>query len=275
MLLKKYFCFLLLACSLAIYAQEESLDEIFKVDYDTPLTLEIKSLQDSLSQTATPQKKKVKKKVFFGLKTRKGFVKTIKGGNAIFETFYILKEPVEPTKYARDFYWFDYKTRKIKNSLRIPKDGKIGVLHGPYKKMLGEQIIEQGWFYKGMKHKRWVAWNRHDILQDKKYWWRGWPQESRLSWWDHSKTQLKEVIPIHYGERDGEYWIFHKDGSIAVRGEFEHDERVGLWREYYDDRRIKREVLYPEKAFAKKNPFIQREWNARGKLTYDIEKSGK
>lgn len=273
-MLKNILAILLISASIGTKAQEETLDDIFKVDYDTPLTLEIQNLGDSLQDAqAAPKKKKKKKKIFYGLKTRKGFVKTIKGSNIIYETFFMLKEPVEPTVYARDFYWFDYKTRTIKNSLRVPDNKKIGVLHGPYKKTLGDQVIEKGWFYKGMKHRRWVELNRHDILQDKKYWWRGWPQESRISYWDFNKTKLKEVIPIHYGERDGEYWIFHEDGSVAVRGVYKHDEKVGLWREYYDDRRVKREVMYPKDPFNDDfDPYIQREWDTKGIMIYENEK---
>ena len=43
------------------------------------------------------------------------------------------------------------------------------MMHGPYKKRLGEQIIEEGIFYYGLKHGRWVRFNRSDILQDKEF----------------------------------------------------------------------------------------------------------
>ena len=46
-------------------------------------------------------------------------------------------------------------------------------MHGPYQKRVGDQIIEEGWYYKGLKHRRWFRFNRHDILQDKSYWWKG------------------------------------------------------------------------------------------------------
>jgi antitoxin component YwqK of YwqJK toxin-antitoxin module len=256
------------------FAQEETLEDIFKVDYDTPLTLEIEKLEQDTTQQIVEPKKKKKKKVFFGIKTRKGFTKNVIRNQVVFELFYMLKEYSDPPKYARDFYWYDYKKRKIMNSLRVPDNRRVGVLHGPYKKMLGDQVIEQGWFYKGMKHRRWVTLNRHDILQDKKYWWRGWPQESRISYWDFEKTKLKEVIPVHYGEKDGEYWVFHTDGSVAVRGTYKHGYRVGLWREYFDDRRIKREMIYPDNPFDfDKDPYIVREWDKKGTLIYDRTKT--
>lgn len=258
---------------LSAFPQEESLESLFKVDYDTPLTLELneEKEEDPLNQTRK-KKKKVKKNVFFGLKTRKGFTRTGFGNDVVFEIFHVLKEYQDPPAYARDFYWFDYKKKKIIRSLKVDK-ANAGVMHGPYKKMLGEQVIEEGWYYKGMKHRRWVRFNRHDILQEKAYWWKGWPQESRMAYYDFRKTQLKEVIPVHYGEKNGEYWAFHEDGSIAVRGEFKYDHRVGLWREYYDDRRIKREVVYSEDPFNFEfDPYIAREWDDQGTLIYDRAK---
>lgn len=255
-------------------AQEsgETLDDIFKVDYDTPLTLDLKAASEEKIEPVKQKKKKVKKNVFFGIKTRKGFTRTGFGTNVVTELFYTLKEYEAPAQYARDFFWYDYKTKKITNSLRVNK-GKAGVLHGPYKKMIGDVVIEEGWYYKGQKHRRWVRFNKYDILQEKKYWWKGWPQESRLAYYDFKKTQLKEVIPVHFGEKNGDYWAFHKDGSIAVKGEFKFDHRVDLWREYYDDRRVKREVIYSNDPFNFEfTPTILREWDEKGTLIYDKSK---
>jgi len=260
------------------FSQDESLESIFKVDYDTPLTLDLKADEelgeDDGIEVVKQKKKKKKKKVFFGIKTRKGYTRTRKGSDILWEQFYVLKAYEAPPEYARDYYWYDAKKKVIKNSLKINKK-YASVLHGPYKKMLGEQIIEEGWFYKGMKHRRWIRFNRHDILQEKAYWWKGWPQESRLAYYDFQKTKLKEVIPVHFGERNGEYWAFHEDGSIAVRGEYKFGHRVGKWQEFYHARRLKREVLYSNDPFNFEfNPYIVNEWDRNGRLIYDFKKSG-
>ena len=178
------FCLFLLS-SIPSVSQEESLDDIFKVDYDTPLTLDLAERETEIEPVAQ-KKKKVKRNVFFGIKTKKGFAKSGYGKDVIVELFHVLKKYEGPPEYARDFYWYNAKKKKLVNSLRIDKD-IAGVLHGPYKKMLGEVVLEEGWFYKGMKHRRWVRFNRHDILQEKKYWWKGWPQESRLAYHDFKK----------------------------------------------------------------------------------------
>ena len=48
------------------------------------------------------------------------------------------------------------------------------------------------------------------------------------------------------------------------------DEKIGLWREYYENKRSKREIKYPKEPFQKGTPpAIYREWNEKGVLIYD------
>ena len=265
---------LLFLLATPLFSQEESLESIFKVDYDTPLTLDLAEEENEATLAVKPKKKKVKKKVFFGIKTKKRFTKTRRGKDVLVEIFYVLKKYEGPPEYAQDFYWYDSKKKKIFNSLTLSED-KAQVLHGPYKKTLigSGQVVEEGWYYKGMKHRRWVRFNRNDILQEKKYWWKGWPQESRLAYYDFDKVKLKEVIPVHYKERNGAYWAFHEDGAIAAHGEYKFDQRVGLWREYYGKRRLKREVVYSKDPFDFDfKPYISKEWDNEGTLIYDRQK---
>ena len=268
-----YVCatFVILGQSLA-QESGETIDDIFRVDYDTPLTLDLQASQQTEIEPVKQKKKKVKKKVFFGIKTKKAFTRDIIRGQLVLELFYVLKEFEAPPEYARDYYWYDYKKKKIVNSIRVKKEN-AAVLHGPYKKMLGDQILEEGWFYKGMKHKRWMRYNKFDILQSKEHWWKGWPEESLLAYYDFNKTKLREVIPMHFGERNGEYWAFREDGSVAVTGEYKFNHRVGLWREYYNGKIIKREVRYSDDPFNFEfNPYITKEWNSDGKVIYDSSK---
>ena len=254
--------------ALNIHAQDETVGDIFKVDYDTPLTIELEEEEEEIVEA---KKKKVKPNVFFGFKTKKNYTRTGFGNDVVFELFNTLKEYEGPQPYTRDFYWYDYKKRRIVNSLRVdPKNA--AVLHGPYQKIKGDQVLEEGFFYKGMKHKRWIRLNSYDILQDKKYYWKGWPQESRLQYYDFERTRLKEVVPIHYGEMDGEFWTFHPDGSVAVRGLYKYNHKVGLWREYYPSGKVKREIQYPDDPFDfDHKAMIVKEWDRNGKMLYDRE----
>ena len=75
------------------------------------------------------------------------------------EVFYYLKEFQEPSPYIRDIYWYDIKKRKIEKDRpnRIDPE-KALILHGPYKRIVGDEVVEKGIFYMGTKHGRWEEW---------------------------------------------------------------------------------------------------------------------
>lgn len=251
-------------------------DRLFEINYESPLTIDLGE-EDEDDEPVELKKKKRKKNVFYGIKTKKGFARSGFGDDQVIELFYYLKEFQEPDPYVRNTYWYDFKKRKIVNSRNINKK-YAGILHGPYAKMMGNQLIEEGIFYKGTKHGRWMRFNKYDILQEKKKWYKGWPKESKVAYYeDQEARKMREIIPVHYGEKDGEYYAFHENGQIAVIGEYKFDYKIGLWREYYLQRnRRKREVQYPEDPFENEfTPFITKEWNEDGEVIYDREKEVK
>ncbi len=271
---KSSFFILFFISSLILRAQEgQSVEELFETKYDSPLTINLEEEDEENEEEVAKKKKKKKKnkKVFFGIKTKRGFTKTGYGNRQIVELFHYLKDKdyVGPDPYVQNFFWYDFKKKRIVNTTRVTRE-YAGVLHGHYVKKLDEQVLEEGYFYKGVKHGRWVEYNRHDILMDKKNFWKGWPKESLMSYYDFDKTQLKEVIPVHYGEKNGDYYAFHESGVIAVTGQYKFGHKVGLWREYYENQRIKREVIYPEDPFDfDTSPIITKEWARDGRLLYD------
>lgn len=244
------------------------MDELFKLQYDTPLTIDLEEEEKEVLEEPKEKEKK-KRNVFFGVKTKRHFARSGYGSQVVYETFHYLKKFQGPPKYAREFYWYNYRLKKIVNSLNVdPKNA--AVLHGPYQKIMGEQVLEEGFFFKGQKHLRWVKFTKNDILVDKKYYYRGWPEESRLAYYDFERSKIREVVPIHYDEKEGEFWAFHKNGRVAVKGQYKHNYKIGLWREYYYNGRLKREVAYPEAPFNDEfSPFIKREWDERGQVIYD------
>lgn len=277
--MKKYVTgMIVLLMALPMWAQEaESIDELFRTKYETPRTVDLDAEKDEellaheLMLEQQKKKKKKNPKIYYGIKTKRGFAKTGFGDKTVLELFFFLKDKdyQGPDKYDREFFWFDFKKKKVVNSLKI-KRNNAGVLHGHYVKKMGDQILEEGYFYKGKKHGRWVRYNRNDILQDKENYWKGWPKESLLAYYDFERNDLKEVIPIHYGEREGEYYAYHPNGNLAVVGHYHYDHKVGLWREYYDNLKAKREVRYPLEPFEKNaHPVIVKEWDREGRLIYD------
>ena len=270
------FCILTL---MPLMGQEAAIVDLFKIDYETPLTIALKDLKaeedPDLVQDIKKKKKKTNAKVYYGIKGKKGFVKKTKGRNTTTELFYFLKDKdfEDPSLFDQNFYYFDRKKKRIINSKKIKEGQKIGLLHGKYIKKLNDKIIEEGFYFKGKKHMRWVRFDRNDILQDKEIYWKGWTQQSLLRFYDLKRQKLREVIPIHFGDRQGTYFAFHSNGNLAATGEYKFDEKVGLWREYYENKRSKREIKYPKEPFQKgASPSILREWNKKGGLIYDSRK---
>jgi len=256
-----------------LLGQEESDEEPFslEVDYDTPLTIDLEG--DEEEEVVEPKKKKRKRNVFYGFKTKKGYNKIISGDDVTLEFFSYLKEFEQPDPFVRDIYWYDFRRRKVMNSRRI--DTRYGViLHGPYRKSVGDQVLEEGIFYIGTKHGRWVRHDKNDVLLDKEKYYKGWPKESKVTYYDRDRLKLKEVIPVEHGEKEGYYYYFHENGAVAVIGEYRFDARVGTWNEYYDFKnKRKRQVRYPEDPFDEESKsYILKEWNLYGKVIYDHTK---
>jgi len=262
---------LLLSPSLLATAQvvdPESRDEMFTID--TPLTIDLdEDEEEEKDEYVKPKKKKRKKKVFYGLKTKKRYTKDGYGDNTTFELFYVLKDPIPLDPYVRDIYWVDYRRGSIRKGGKFdPKYGAI--LHGPYEKRKGDQVLEKGIFYKGMKHGRWVSFDKDNILVDKEKYYKGWPKESMVSYYGSERDKMKEIVPIEYDEKEGNYYYFHENGRVAVRGEFKWDNKVGDWIEYYPTGRRKKIIRYSKDPFDDEfRPYIWKEWTPRGQLVYE------
>ena len=240
---------------------------IFKIDTDSISSRNLLATfkRDSLNDVP----KKQKKKFYFGKKTKKGFTKSDNGQRILYENFHYVKDIQSIDSYVRDVYWFSKKKKKIIKTKKITKDNFL--LHGPYVKKIGDNVIEKGSYINGLKHGRWVSLSKSNILQDKEEYFLGWPKYSKKSFWDYSKKKLKEIIPIQYGEKDGYYYAFHKNGNLAVKGEYLFDEKIKIWSEYFPDKgKKKREISFPKEPFEENYlPVITKEWNINGKLIYN------
>lgn len=242
---------------------QEEIDERFTID--TPVTLDF---EEEEKEEPKKKKKKVKKKVFYGVKTKKGFTRKGQGNRITYELFYVLKKPEKPQTFARDIYWYDYTRKEVRKTERFdPEKGVL--LHGPYERRLGDVVLAKGIYYKGTKHGRWMYYNRDSTLVDKEKYFRGWPKESIVSYYDAERKKMKEITPIEFGEKTGYYYRFYENGQIAISGEYEYDQKVGDWTEYYPNKRRKKIITYPEEAFDDfLRPYIKAEWNEKGKQIY-------
>ncbi|GGH53034.1 toxin-antitoxin system YwqK family antitoxin [Dyadobacter endophyticus] len=224
---------------------------------------------------ARKEKARLAKVQYEGIPMQSMSVKYGSGDRATTENFHVLKEykPIDQYARATETRWYDKKSRKLSSSVVKDKDQSLP-LHGSYKKYSGENLIEEGFYYMGVKDGRWVKYDTKYNLIDKAVWNRGFPAESRVTYYDSAHTQVKEVIPVAFGEVEGEYLQFYKEGQLAVGGKYDSGKKVGRWVEYYQFRRQrKKEIQYPKTAWDDEfEPFILREWDDKGKLLYDYTK---
>lgn len=245
----------------------------FSLISESPLTLNMEREMELSEEAKDAQKRKEqrrKRKIFYGIKTKKGFTRRGQGDRTELEIFHYLKEPVEVDPYVPEIWWYDFTRKRIRNTGKM-EDKRGVILHGPYKKIVGEQVIEEGIFYKGTKHGRWTKYDRNNILIDKRKYYKGWQKESKVRYYDDKQTKLKEVVPIRYGKHDGIYYYFHENGTVGIRGEYKEGTKVGKWVEYYPFRsRRKKEIQYPSDPYdTSYQPFINKEWDRRNNVVYE------
>lgn len=271
---------ILLYCSIFAYGQDnpvESQEQTFERDSIPELDLE----QTMADEKVEPKKKKRKKKVFYGMKTRRAFTRKGMADRQEIEMFYYLKKHKDPDFYVQDIYVFDIEKQKV---VEINKKDKMDpaihkILHGPYKRTVGGQLIEQGIFYVGTKHGRWEQYSpektdvfndeevSYSVLLDKSRYYKGWPREAKITYYDGAHTKVKEVFPYSKGKLHGNYYQFLENGQIFIRGKYMDGKKIGLWIEYFPDRERKRkETKYPDTSFDEAEPVVINEWDERNNL---------
>jgi len=245
----------------------------FSLINEMPMTLNMEREMELSEEAKDAQKRKEKrrkKKWFYGMKTKKGFARRRVGNSEQLEIFHYLKDFKETDRYVPEIYWFDFTRKRIRTTGKI-EDKRGVMLHGPYKKMVGEHIVAEGIFYKGVKHGRWTTYDGNDILMSKLKYYQGWPKESKVRYHDDKLKKLKEVVPIVYGIKEGTYYYFHENGTVAIKGEYKEGVKVGKWTEYYPFmRRRKKEIQYPSDPYDEAyQPFISKEWDRRNRVVYE------
>jgi antitoxin component YwqK of YwqJK toxin-antitoxin module len=254
-----------------LYAQEEILGEESKYENYSLLNrdsaLDVKSMYKK-KEEFKEKKKKQKKNVFYGIKTRRAFTKKGSGNRIQTELFFVLKKYQEPDQTVAEIFWFDLRTKKITSKPITDKLRPYAlILHGPYKRYIGKMLVEDGQFYVGSKHGRWEVVDKNNILMEKIKYYKGWPKDSKMEYWDpETKLKIKEVLPIINGEEHGRYVKFYKSGLPEVEGVYKHGQKVGIWLDFYDSKGQKKvEYKYsPDSA----NPEILKKWNPKGKETF-------
>lgn len=241
--------------------------------FETDKPFKLLDLDEQTSEPIVAKKKKPKKNTYYGVRTRKAYARRGTGDRTTIELFNVLRKAEKPSIFVRDIYWYDYTRREVRKTANF--DITKGVLlHGPYKKMQNDVVLEEGIFYKGTKHGRWMQHDRNDVLNDKEKYYKGWPKESLVTYYDPvERKRVKEMVPVEIDEREGFYFLFHENGTIAVTGEYKWNEKVGDWIENYPNGKRKKIIAYPKEPFDESiRPFIRKEWDDKGREIFTSNK---
>lgn len=262
-------------------AKGGKLDKAALADADTTKP----SLESKLPLDQEKEEKKEKKRqkqnrrYFLGHKVQRGFVKTGSGERETIETFSYLPEYIEPSAYAPEKYLFDAKKRKLYRTRGEADPAKYKVLHGPYKKEIGGQVVEEGYFYVGTKHLRWERYRRgeDEILLDKDHYEKGFQRDAVFTYYNGDQSKVREVIPYEFGKVQGMYYRFYENGQLEWSGQYEKGRKVGVWIKHYDFRgRRHSEYQYPKTAYeAPAEPYLLKQYDRHGKLIYEKDKMDK
>jgi len=192
------------------------------------------------------------------------------------EEINVLRNPdeAEPSIYAKEIWWYDPKLRRITNVPR--KDKNYGeICHGPYKKYINDELVEEGYFYVGVKDGRWETYNQEYILLSKEKYRDGFLADSRITYYDKEQTKVKEVVPVKFNKVTGDYRLFYNGGQLKEEGKFDDSVKVGRWREYHQfgtGGRLKKETLYAKDKFDFRPAEVLVERDDKGKIIYEAPK---
>ncbi|GAA4445893.1 hypothetical protein GCM10023091_38100 [Ravibacter arvi] len=220
------------------------------------------------------QAAKLAKVEYQGIQMEERSVKYGSGDRANIEIFHVLKQVETPDPYVRlgQTRWYDLK-KKILSSSVIKDKESARLLHGPYKKYVAGNLVEEGYYYKGTLDGRWVRYDNKYTLLDKQIWEKGFPAESRITYYDAAQTKVKEVIPVQFGIVEGEYLAFYDGGQLKESGKYEKGKKIGRWFEYYQFRnQRKTETQHAKTCWEDFEPFKVKEWDEKGTLLFDNSK---
>ena len=218
------------------------------------------------------KKKLVAKDEYANIKTDRRLGQYGSGNRSTVEEINVVKfvEDESLSTYAQEIWWFDPNQSRIVNS--SIKDNKTAqICHGPFKKIVNNVIVEQGFFYMGTKDGRWETFGPENELETKVYYERGFLAGSIITYHDDAKKKIKQVVPNFYGKTRGNYFSFYPSSNLKEDGKFDDSIRIGRWREYYEfgtGGRLKKEWRYGKDKFDASEPILMVERDSQGKIIY-------
>ncbi|WP_435357463.1 toxin-antitoxin system YwqK family antitoxin [Emticicia sp. SJ17W-69] len=252
-----------------------SLDDAKKFATETlpDLGLKISKTFKDVKKELKSLKKEFNGRDYEGLKVQKQLIRQGSGNSLTFFEFYTLKEFTQPNPYNRHLFWFDHKANRIVEGTGRDRETN-DLMHGPYKKYLGDLVVEEGWYYLGTKDGRWETYDKNYNLLNKEYYNRGFYEDSEISYYDEKQSKIKEVKPKLYGKVTGEYFLFNESGTLAEQGFMDDSVKVNKWIEYYPTgNRRKKEIQFGKDCYDTSfESYVLYEYDERGKITFESPK---
>ncbi len=228
-------------------------------------------------EKAAQRKPRKKKKIFLGERIKRAYVKSgPKGKNQVVEIFFYLRTFQQPNPMAPAAYYYSAQKHKIFKAVGELDPSTDKVLHGPYKKMQNNKVLETGYFTLGTRHLRWEKFDVKGNLTAKTHYEMGFPRDANISYYDAGNTMLKEVVPYVNGKLEGDYVKFNKEGKREWTGKFENGRRVGEWTNYWDYKNYRHYVYqYGDTGYEPEvaEPELIREYSHGGSVIFDKEKN--
>jgi len=219
---------------------------------------------------------KTKKNVFLGERVKKAFVRTGQGKTAVIEVFYYLKTFKQPSELAPAVYYYNPRKHKIFKASGALDPAADKVLHGTYKKLQNNKVLETGYYANGTRHLRWERFDTKGGLTAKTHYEMGFPRDANISYYDAGQTMIREVVPYVNGKLDGDYVKYTPEGKREWTGHFENGHRVGEWTNYWDYKNYRHYVFqYADSGYEPEpeEPELVREYSHGGSVIFDKDKN--
>jgi hypothetical protein len=255
---------------------EEKAKEAKKFKEDSKTFIESLGVKDLGKKIIKTAKKKLQPKdEYAGIKTEGRLGSYGSGVRMTAEQINVVKyvEDEVLSPYLQDIYIFDpAQSRVISIPLKEAKNAQI--CHGPYKKFINQKLVEEGFFYMGVKDGRWENYGPENELENKAYYSKGFLKDSYFYYYDAAKKKVKEVIPRSFGKVRGTYQAFYANGNIKEMGKLDDSVRVGIWREYHEvgsGGRLKKEWKYGADKFDTVEPRLIQERDQQSKIIFQTK----
>ena len=238
-------------------------------------SLGVKDLGKKIVKTA--KKKLQPKDEYAGIKTEHKLGNYGSGVRMTVEEVNVVKyvEDEALSAYAAEIFIFDPSQSRV---VSIPtKDAKNAqICHGPFKKYVNQKLIEEGFYYMGVKDGRWESYGPENELENKVYYEKGYTAGTTIHYYDAANKKIKEIIPRLYGKVRGTYFSYYPSGSLKEDGRLDDSVKVGRWREYHEfgsGGRLKKEWKYGKDKFDSSDPVLIQERDQQSKVIFQAKEN--